>query len=98
MQTLGATSFGLLDTVCVPVTWQALSELERVKRQLKQPYATKETIAASISRLEDGIRRQAQVQQACAQHAPSADMQLCCQQPINDDHLACWGAAHLHLH
>lgn len=40
---------------------QALGELDRVKRQLKQPFATKETIAASISRLEDGLRKQAQV-------------------------------------
>lgn len=40
---------------------QALVELKRVKQQLAKPYATRTTVAASIARLEDDIRRQAVV-------------------------------------
>lgn len=50
---------------------QTLCQLDRVKRQLKQPYASKETIAASISRLEHGLRKQAQVG---ARRPPGANM------------------------
>ncbi|KAG2432871.1 hypothetical protein HXX76_008603 [Chlamydomonas incerta] len=41
------------------VLQQALVELKRVKQQLAKPYATRTTVAASIARLEDDIRRQA---------------------------------------
>ncbi len=44
-----------------PCRVQALSELQRVKKQLNQPFATKTTVAASIARLEDDLRHKAHV-------------------------------------
>ncbi|GFR40108.1 hypothetical protein Agub_g662, partial [Astrephomene gubernaculifera] len=41
------------------VLQQAIWELKRLKTQLTKPYATRSTVAASIARLEDDIRRQA---------------------------------------
>ncbi|GLI64066.1 hypothetical protein VaNZ11_007230 [Volvox africanus] len=41
------------------VLQQAIWELKRVKNQLAKPYATRSTVAATIARLEDDIRRQA---------------------------------------
>lgn len=42
---------------------QALSDLESVRRQLRQPFAAKSTIEASIARLEHGLKLQSDVRE-----------------------------------
>ena len=40
---------------------QALTELDNIKRQIKQPFMAKSTVEASIARLEDGLKARTQV-------------------------------------
>lgn len=50
---------GLYSLWCTLI--QAISELENVKNSLRQPFLAKQMVAASLQRLEDGLRKQTQV-------------------------------------
>lgn len=45
----------------MPLHTQALTELDNIKRQIKQPFMAKSTVEASIARLEDGLKARTQV-------------------------------------